>query len=118
NLFNTLLRSLNIDANLVLVPRFSQAHDAIPGLAFNHAISRVTVGDDMLWVDTTDDVCRFGLLPPGDAGRKVLVIDGKSSALTSLPVTDLAEHQFKLRATVDCSELTEELPVTVTASTL
>src|SRR5207248_6862311 len=45
NLFNTLLRSLNIDARLVLVPRFSQAHEAIPGLSFNHAISRVKLGD-------------------------------------------------------------------------
>src|SRR5207244_11556112 len=44
NLFNALLHSLKIDAHLVLVPRFSQAHEAIPGLAFNHAISRVMLG--------------------------------------------------------------------------
>src|SRR5205823_4575062 len=55
NLFNTLLSALNIKAHLVLVPRFSQAYDSIPGLAFNHAISRVSLGDSTLWVDTTDD---------------------------------------------------------------
>jgi len=85
NLFNTLLHSLNIEAHLVLVPRFSQAHEAIPGLAFNHAISCVKLGAETLWADTTDDVCRFGLLPPGDPGRKVLVIDGQTSTLTQLP---------------------------------
>ena len=44
NLFNTLLHSVGIEAHLVLVPRFSQAHEDLPGLSFNHAISRVTPG--------------------------------------------------------------------------
>src|SRR4029077_6467969 len=43
NPLNPLLPSLNIEARLVLVPRFAQADEAIPGLAFNHAISRVTI---------------------------------------------------------------------------
>src|SRR5262249_22974961 len=64
NLFNALLHSLNLNAELVLVPRFSQARETLPGFAFNHAISRVTLDGKALWVDTTDDVCRFGLLPP------------------------------------------------------
>ena len=97
NLFNTLLRSQNIDAHLVLVPRFAQAHEAVPGLAFNHAISRVTLGNETIWVDTTDDVCRFGMLPPGDPGRKVLVIDGKTAALTQLPPPTAKEDDFHFR---------------------
>lgn len=118
NLFNTLLRSLNIEARLVLVPRFTQAHDAVPGLAFNHAISRVTLDGETLWVDTTDDVCRFGLLPPGDPGRKVLVIDAKAVSLTALPLPAAKEQQFKLLGQLDCSAATEELPVTLSVSTL
>ena len=31
NLFNALLHSLKIEAHLVLVPRFSQAHERLPG---------------------------------------------------------------------------------------
>ena len=118
NLFNTLLRSLSIQARLVLVPRFSQAHEGIPGLAFNHAISRVTLGSETLWVDTTDDVCRFGLLPPGDPGRKVLVIDGQTTTLTQLPPPDPKEHQLTLRGQVNCSGPTETLPVTLNATAL
>src|ERR1035437_9643955 len=46
NLFNTLLRSVGIEARLVLVPRFSQAREGIPGLSYNHAISRVTLAGE------------------------------------------------------------------------
>lgn len=98
NLFNTLLRSLGIAADLVLVPRFTQAHDAAPGVAFNHAISRVRLGNETLFVDTTDDTARFGLLPPGDPGRKVLVVDGASRGLVQLPAPDPAKHRVSLRA--------------------
>jgi len=118
NLFNTLLRSLGIDAYLVLVPRFSQAHEAIPGLSFNHAISRVTLGGETVWVDTTDDVCRFGMLPPGDPGRKVLVIDGGTNALTQLPAADPREHVLKVRGELDGSGPMDALPVKLTAMAL
>lgn len=98
NLFNTLLRTQGIAADLVLVPRFTQADDAAPGVAFNHAISRVKLGNETLFIDTTDDVARFGLLPPGDPGRKVLVVDGASRGLVELPRPDPAKHRVSLRA--------------------
>ncbi|MGD0259616.1 MAG: DUF3857 domain-containing protein [Verrucomicrobiota bacterium] len=116
NLFNTLLRSVGIEARLVLVPRFSQAHEGIPGLAFNHAISRVTLGGEAVWVDTTDDVCRFGMLPPGDPGRKVLVIGGGTNALTQLPAPEPREHVLEVRGEVDCSGEMDALPVKLTAT--
>ena len=118
NLFNTLLHSVGIEARLVLVPRFSQAREGIPGLSFNHAISRVTLAGETVWVDTTDDVCRFGMLPPGDPGRKVLVIDGGTNALTQLPAPDPREHVLKVRGEVDCSGPMEALPVKLTATAL
>lgn len=116
NLFNTLLHTLKLEARLVLVPRFSQAHEAIPGLAFNHAISRLTLDGQPLWVDTTDDVCRFGLLPPGDPGRRVLVIDGQTEALTQLPLPDPHQHGLTIHGQVDCTRRTEALPVRLTAT--
>ncbi len=118
NLFNTLLRALDIEAHLVLVPRFSQAHDDIPGLAFNHAISRVALGTETVWVDTTDDICRFGLLPPGDPGRKVLVIDGETRALTPLPLPKPRENQLKLHGEAKCSSPAEAVPVTLSVTAL
>jgi hypothetical protein len=110
NLFNAMLRSLNIDAHLVLVPRFRQAYDALPGLAFNHAISRVTLPDETLWVDTTDDVCRFGMLPPGDSGRNVLVIAERTNSLSQLPAPDPVRHKLTIRGEIDCSHGVDALP--------
>jgi len=101
NLFNTMLRAVGVDADLVLVPRFSQAYEATPGLGFNHAISRVRLGEEVIWADTTDDVARFGLLPPGDPGRNVLVIDEHAAALTPLPVPEPADHVLTLKATIE-----------------
>jgi hypothetical protein len=115
NLFNTMLRSINIDAQLVLVPRFRQAYDALPGLAFNHAISRVILPDETLWVDTTDDVCRFGMLPPGDSGRKVLVIAERTNSLTQLPAPQPNGHKLTVRAEIDCSHPSGGLPATFEA---
>jgi len=115
NLFNALLHAVEIEAHLVLVPRFSQARETIPGLAFNHAISRVTFGEQTVWVDTTDDVCRFGLLPPGDPGRKVLVIDGQTETLTQLPAPDPKDHELKLHGQINCASTAEGLAVTLSA---
>ncbi|MDB6053212.1 MAG: hypothetical protein JWN25_735, partial [Verrucomicrobiales bacterium] len=111
NLFNTLIRSLknpNLDASLVLVPRFSQADPSTPGLSFNHAISQLRRGKEILWVDTTDDVCRFGMLPPGDSGRKALVIDGKSKSLTELPAVKPKDHRLTIRSRVDLQAPNEQ----------
>ncbi len=96
NLLNTMLGALGIEAHLVLVPRFSQAREQIPGLSFNHAISKVVLPGETLWVDTTDDVCRFGMLPPGDPGRRVLVIDGRATNLVQLPLAAPADHRLEL----------------------
>ncbi len=118
NLFNTLLHSQKIEAHLVLVPRFTQARDNLPGFAFNHAISELKLGDETIFADTTDDVCRFGMLPPGDPGRKVLVLDGKSTALTQLPLPTPNAHQLKLRAQINCATESSALPATLDATAL
>jgi hypothetical protein len=97
NLLNTLCRAVGIEAKLVLVPRFGQANAAVPGLAFNHAISRVELPDGPLWLDSTDDVCPFGMLPPGDPGRDVLVIDGTADGLARLPAAEPRAHGLEVR---------------------
>lgn len=100
NLFNTMLGTLGIDADLVLVPRFSQAFDSTPGLGFNHAISRVRLDDRVIWADTTDEVAPFGLLPPGDPGRRVLVVAEGEDRLTTLPHPRAEDHRLALRGAV------------------
>ena len=100
NLLCTLLTAEGFKTHLVLVPRFSQAYEDLPGFAFNHAIAEVDLAGKKLWVDTTDDVCRFGLLPPGDAGRNVLVIDDAVNHLTALPEAKAEDHRLTLETDV------------------
>ncbi|MCI0745587.1 MAG: DUF3857 domain-containing protein [Verrucomicrobia subdivision 3 bacterium] len=116
NLLNALLRSQGIEAHLVLMPRFGQAHDSLPGFAFNHAISHVALGEETLWVDTTDDVCRFGMLPPGDYGRRVLVVDGVSEKLVLLPRPAASSHVVTITTAADLRGLGEEAKVEITAT--
>jgi hypothetical protein len=100
NLLDTLLTAVGFKTHLVLVPRFSQAYADLPGFAFNHAIAAVDFAGKTLWLDSTDDVCRFGLLPPGDPGRDVLVVDEKVDSLTTLPVSPAADHRLTLETDV------------------
>lgn len=101
NLLNVLLRAQGVPADLVLVPRFAQAYPEAPGAGFNHAISRVTLGGEHLFLDSTDAEARFGLLPPGDPGRRVLVIDGRTSALTELPAPRPEDHRVVVTGTLE-----------------
>ncbi len=96
NLLNALCRAEGIEAKLVLVPRFSEANEAVPGLAFNHAISRIELPGGPMWLDSTDDVCPFGMLPPGDPGREVLVIEPGVTGLERLPEPDEEAHRLEI----------------------
>ena len=101
NLLNTMLDSLGYKTSLVLVPRFLQAYDDLPGFGFNHAISQVQLDGKTLWIDSTDDVCHIGLLPPGDPGRNVLVINDAADKLTMLPKPSAQDHRLTLTMTAD-----------------
>lgn len=116
NLLDSLLHAVNLQADLVLVPRFKEAYDGLPGFAFNHAISRVTLGNEVLWLDSTDEACRFGLLPPGDAGRNVMVLDSTAAGLTRLPLPQAGEHRLVLRGEIEPSEAGKEWALKLTAS--
>lgn len=116
NLFNTMLRAIGMQSELVLVPRFTQAFRSTPGLAFNHAISRFHYDGKIYWVDCTDDVCRFGLLPPGDAGRNVLVIEDGTNGLETLPIGKMEEHKLRLVQRVDLSQTPTEVQCEGTAT--
>ena len=118
NLLCTLLTVEGFKTHLVLVPRFSQAYADLPGFAFNHAIAAVELGGKTRWIDTTDDVCRFGLLPPGDAGRNVLVIDDQIKSLTALPETKAEDHRVTLDTDVQLADdATRDAEVKIRAQT-
>ena len=96
NLLDALLASQGFDAQLVLAPRFAVALPGVPGAAFNHAISHVNLHGKSLWLDSTDDTCRFGLLPPGDPGSRVLLIADHENDLRTLPLPEAKDSRLEL----------------------
>jgi hypothetical protein len=55
------------------------------------------------------------MLPPGDPGRKVLVIHQSSAALTQLPEPVAADHRLKIQGVLDLSSLTDSVPASLDA---
>lgn len=100
NLLDTLARAVGIDAQLLLVPRFGQAYPELPGVGFNHALSRLRLDGQWVYVDSTDEVARFGFLPPGDAGRRVLPIADDVGSLAELPAPAPGDQRLVVRTRV------------------
>jgi transglutaminase-like putative cysteine protease len=100
NLLNALARAVGLEAQLVLVPRFGQAYAELPGAGFNHALSRLRLDGRWVYVDSTDEVARFGFLPPGDAGRRVLPIAEDVDSLVELPLPEASGQRLVVRTRV------------------
>lgn len=74
----SMLKAVGIKAYPVLIPTLSRANMDVEmpmPTAFNHEIAAVRFKGKWLFMDTTSDFVPFGLLPPGDQGRNVLIVD-------------------------------------------
>ncbi len=74
------LGQLGIDAEYALVNRFDCTFIEWPAWQFNHALTRVPADPDAgqpldLWLDSTDRLIPFGIISPGNYGRKSLVFN-------------------------------------------
>jgi len=101
--FNAMLHSLNIDANLVLVPRFRQAYDAAARPGFQ---SRYLSRDFARWNALGGYHGRplqVWDVAAGDSGRKVLVIASGTNSLMQLPTPEPNRHKLTIHGQVDCS---------------
>ncbi|HTX74347.1 MAG TPA: DUF3857 domain-containing transglutaminase family protein [Rectinemataceae bacterium] len=99
------LQSVGIDARLVLLMAGTgyDADPGVPGLElFNHAIVRLPKLD--LWIDPTDIFSPAGSLPYEDQGRRVLVVDPGTAALTLTPKTGAADNWYRIERDVTLSE--------------
>lgn len=85
NLLVTLLRAVGLEGHLALVRRSAPFSEEMPGCHFNHAIMAVKRPEGLLWLDPTDEVCPFGMLPPGDPGQRALLFSGGTAAFHSVP---------------------------------
>jgi len=84
-----MLKVIGVKAYPVLIPTKSIANldtDIPKPTSFNHEIAAIERGNKYIFLDTTDDVVPFGELPPGDQGRKVLIVKNKKAIIAETPV--------------------------------
>ncbi|MBZ5569317.1 MAG: DUF3857 domain-containing protein [Acidobacteriia bacterium] len=77
-LLASLLQAVGITAYPVLVSSSRKIDEDVPSPAqFDHVISRVTLGNDTIWLDTTPEVVPFGLLLYGFRDKQSLLVSDK-----------------------------------------
>jgi predicted Zn-dependent protease len=86
-LLATLLEAVGIDAWPALINSTRKIDDDLPApSSFDHVITVVPRGNQMIWLDTTPEVGPFGFLFTGLRGKEALVIPtGKPAALMKTP---------------------------------
>ena len=104
NLLVALLAKLGIPAEFALVNRFDSTFADFPGWQFNHAIARVPAAPASgqphdLWLDATDRLVPFGIVAPGDLGRKALVFSRDFSTAAFHEITAAQEAPAEWRET-------------------
>mgnify|MGYP006275356735 CR=1 FL=1 len=100
NLLVTLLRAVGLTGRFALVRRAGPFTEALPGCHFNHAIMAVERPEGLLWLDPTDEVCPFGMLPPGDAGQRAFLFSGTAAEFHTVPAYH-AGYDHRTRCAAD-----------------
>jgi transglutaminase-like putative cysteine protease len=101
----TMLRALGIDASPALVNterRNDIAHDLPNAGSFDHAITRVRFNGLDYWLDPTRPPQQGTLASVSQPDyARALVLDGRSSALTTMRANTVAAHAREVRIDVD-----------------
>jgi Flp pilus assembly protein TadD/transglutaminase-like putative cysteine protease len=93
----TMLRALNIPANLALLSTGpgQDINPELPGMGvFDHAIVFVPASgsEPELWIDATAQYSRVGDLPRMDHGRWALIVEQNNTALKKIPAFTAAQN--------------------------
>ncbi len=104
NLLVALLAKLGVPAEFALVNRFDSTFADFPGWQFNHALARVPAAPASgqphdLWLDATDRLVPFGIVAPGDLGRKALVFSRDFATAAFHEITATQEPPAEWRET-------------------
>ena len=100
-LLASLLRSVGISAQPVLVNTSRKIDEDVPSpVQFDHVVSRVIVGKEVVWLDTTPEVAPFGLLLYGLRDKQALLVSEKPELVKTpamSPVRNSEEFSFEGR---------------------
>jgi tetratricopeptide (TPR) repeat protein/transglutaminase-like putative cysteine protease len=113
-LLSALLQSVGISSNAALIPLLRPLDTSIPSPAqFDHLITAVPNGNDLLWMDSTTEVAPFRLLVPALRNKSALLIQPDGNGKIVETPTDppfLSTQHVEIDAQVsDLGKLTAKL---------
>ena len=113
-LLSALLQSVGVSSNPVLIPLLRPLDTSIPSPAqFDHLITAVPSGNDLIWMDSTTEVAPFRLLIPALRDKSALLIqpDGQGKIVeTPADPPFLSTQHVEIEAQVsDLGKLTAKL---------
>jgi len=101
-----MLREANLEAYPVLIPTNSAypVFKDFASLNFNHAISVVKIGKDLIFMDPTAETIGFGRIPLSDQERPVMVFYDDSWQILSTELDKENEVVYDMSVDVDSKE--------------
>jgi tetratricopeptide (TPR) repeat protein/transglutaminase-like putative cysteine protease len=113
-LLSALLQSVGTSSNAVLIPLLRPLDTSIPSPAqFDHLITAVPIGSDLIWMDSTAEVAPFRLLVPALRNKSALLVhlDGNGKLVeTPADPPFLSTQHVEIDAQVsDLGKLTAKL---------
>jgi tetratricopeptide (TPR) repeat protein len=85
-LLASLLQAVGVNASPALISTTHDIdHDVPSPVQFDHVITAVNRGKDLIWLDTTSEVAPFGVLTANLRDKEALVIGSDSSRLIKTP---------------------------------
>ena len=113
-LLSALLQSIGISSNAAMIPLLRPLDTSIPSPAqFDHLITAVPSGNDLIWMDSTAEVAPFRLLIPALRDKSALLVqpDGRGKIVeTPADPPFLSTQRVEIEAQVsDLGKLTAKL---------
>jgi Flp pilus assembly protein TadD/transglutaminase-like putative cysteine protease len=104
-LLAAMLQAANIPSDAVLIPFANKINPAVPSPAqFDHLITAVPIGDELIWMDSTAEVAPFRLLSPPLRDKSALLVpaDGAGKIVrTPLDPPFLSTQHVEIEARVN-----------------
>jgi len=85
-LLAAMLAAVGLHANAALINSSRKIDPDVPSPSqFDHVITELPLGGQVVWMDTTAEVAPFRLLMPQIRGKEALVVSGNSGSLVETP---------------------------------
>jgi tetratricopeptide (TPR) repeat protein len=104
-LLAALLSSVGINSYPALMNSEAKIDGDVPSPGqFNHVVTVVQQGVNLVWLDTTPEVAPFGLLLPQLRDKDALIVTGRPAQLVKSPVNPPFRSRFTFRMTGKISD--------------